>query len=295
VRRLANQNLVTEIYALNTDKKQLNAMPGNVKQMVLGPSVTSGLGAGGNPDMGERAALASRNEIEDIVKDADLVFVLTGMGGGTGTGASPVVAQIAEEQGALVLGFSYFPFALERARLRKAKRGISRMSDFCDSLVVIENDLLTTWAENVPIEKAFAMADDVAAKAVLGISKTILEPSMMNIDFADLRSITADKGLSMISQGQSSGYMKVHDIANAVLGHPLLDVDYSKASGALVHFTGGPDLKLGDATEAGELIMSKLPQNVNVSWGARMEESRKDSLEAFVIFTGIPSPMLLDL
>ena len=283
-----------KLVALNTDKKQIDNMPSDVHNVLLGASVTQGLGAGGDPLIGEKSALASKALIESEVNGADLVFIITGMGGGTGTGASPVIAQIAKDAGALVLAFSYFPFKLERSRVKKAQRGISKFSDVCDSLVLIENDRLTTWAENVPIEEAFRMADDVAAKAVSGISRTILNPSMMNIDFADLQSITKDKGLAMISHGQTSGYMKVQDIPDAVLKNPLLGVDFSKASGALVHFTGGPDLKLGDATSAGELLMGQLPQSVNVSWGARMDESHKDSLEAFVIFTGIPSPLLLD-
>lgn len=283
-----------KLVALNTDKKQIDTMPNEVRSVLLGASVTQGLGAGGDPLVGEKSALASKALIQSEVNGADLVFIITGMGGGTGTGATPIIAELAKEAGALVLAFAYFPFKLERSRVKKAQRGISKLTDVCDSLVLIENDRLTTWAENVPIEEAFAMADDVAAKAVSGISKTILNPSMMNIDFADLQSIMKDKGLSMISHGVASGYMKVSDISDAVLRNPLLGVDFSKASGALVHFTGGPDLKLGDATEAGELLMKQLPDSVNVSWGARMDEEHRDSLEAFVIFTGIPSPLLLD-
>ncbi|MFH1306907.1 MAG: cell division protein FtsZ [Candidatus Micrarchaeota archaeon] len=295
INRLAKSGFKgAKLVAFNTDKKQLDIIPDDVHKVLLGEGVTQGLGAGGDPQIGLKSALATRGEISRHVKDADLVFILAGMGGGTGTGASPIIAQMAREAGALVLGFVYFPFKMEKSRVRCGQKGISKLTDECDSLVVIENDRLTKWAENVPIEQAFAMADDVAAKAVLGISRTILEPSVLNIDFADLKAITADKGLSMISYGESSGPMKVHDIPNAVLDHPLLGVDYSKATGALVHFTGGPDLRLSDATFAGENIMSKLPENVNVSWGARMDDSYEKRLEAFVIFTGIPSPLLLD-
>jgi cell division protein FtsZ len=295
ISRLAKSDFKdAKLVALNTDKKQLDTLPSNVRRVLLGASVTQGLGAGGEPLMGEKSALASKQLIEKEVQDADLVFILAGMGGGTGTGASPIVAQIAKDAGALVLGFVYFPFKLERSRTKKAQRGISKLTDACDSLVLIENDRLVDWAQNVPIDEAFAMADDIASKAVSGISKTILSPSLMSIDFADLKSITKDGGLAMISHGRSYGYMKVADIADAVLGNPLLGVDCSKATGALVHFTGGSELKLGDATEAGELLMQKLPDSVNVCWGARMEDTHKDSLEAFVIFTGIPSPLLLD-
>lgn len=295
INRLAKSGFKdAKLIAVNTDKKQLDTIPQDIYKILLGASVTQGLGAGGEPLIGEKSALVSKALIEREVKDADLVFILVGMGGGTGTGAAPIIAGIAREAGALVLGFAYFPFKLERSRVKKAQKGISKLTDECDSLVLIENDRLVDWAENVPIEEAFAMADDIAAKAVSGISSTILNPSMMNIDFADLKAIMQDRGLAMISHGKSSGYMKVSDISGAVLGNPLLGVDYSKASGALVHFTGGPDLKLGDATEAGELLMGTLPDSVNVSWGARVEDSHKDSLEAFVIFTGIPSPLLLD-
>ncbi|MFA5108016.1 MAG: cell division protein FtsZ [Candidatus Micrarchaeia archaeon] len=295
ISRLASKSFsMANLVAFNTDKKQIDTLPSSVSKLLIGKNITQGLGAGGDPQIGEKSALSSKKQIAEKLKDSDLVFILAGMGGGTGTGAAPVIAQIAREQGALVLGFVYYPFSLERIRLKKAQTGISKLTDECDSLVVIENDRLTKWAENVPIDEAFAMADDVAAKAVYGISKTILEPSLMNIDFADLKNITSDKGLSMISLGNASGPMKVQDIAEAVLGNPLLGVDYSRASGALIHLTGGDDLKLGDATDAGERIMSKLPDNVNVSWGARFDNMYKGEIEAFVIFTGIPSQLLLD-
>ncbi|PIT84757.1 cell division protein FtsZ [Candidatus Micrarchaeota archaeon CG10_big_fil_rev_8_21_14_0_10_45_29] len=283
-----------KLIAFNTDKKALGILPEGIERVIIGKSITEGFGAGGKIDIGRDAALSAKAKIEECVKDADLVFILAGMGGGTGSGAAPVIAEIAKEQKALVLGFVYFPFALERGRIRIAQIGISKLTDFCDSLVVIENDLLVNWMGNIPVEEAFAMADEVAETAVAGISKTILEPSLMNIDFADICAITRDKGLSMMSTGWASGPMKAHSIVPNVLEHPLLTVNYSAASGALIHFTGGDDLKLGDATMAGELLMSKLPDNVNVSWGARVDESKKGELEAFVIFTGIPSPLLLD-
>jgi cell division protein FtsZ len=292
--RLGNSSfLQTQIIAFNTDKKQLDLIT-NAKKILLGRAVTKGLGAGGDPLVAKKAALHSAKEIKKNLEGADLVFLITGMGGGTGSGASPVIAEIAKEMGALVISFCYFPFKLERARIKKAQSAIAELSDFCDSLIVIENDRLVEWAGNIPISEAFKMADDVASKAVEGIIKTISEPSLMNLDFADLVAITKDKGLGMISYASESGPMKAHDLPEKVLNNPLLSVDYSKASGALIHLTGDPNLRLGEATEVCEKITEKIPKNAQVSWGARFVEDKKDFLEAFVIFTGVPSPLLLD-
>ncbi|MFN3909615.1 MAG: cell division protein FtsZ [Candidatus Anstonellaceae archaeon] len=284
----------TTLVAFNTDKKQLDLI-NNAKKVLIGKSITKGLGAGGDPAIGEKSALACRKEIKKELIDTDLVFLITGAGGGTGSGAAPVIAQIAkEETDAIVISFCYFPFKLERARIRKAQTAVSKLADYSDSLILIENDKLTEWAGNVPINEAFKMADDVASKAVEGIIRTITEPSLINLDFADLAAITKGKGLGMISYASDSGPMKVHSLPEHVLNTPLLSVDYSKASGVLVHLTGDSSLRLGDANDICEKITFKISPNAMVSWGARIVEERRDFLEAFVIFTGVPSPILLD-
>ncbi|MEM3362474.1 MAG: cell division protein FtsZ [Candidatus Anstonellaceae archaeon] len=284
----------TSFVAFNTDKKQLDLI-NNAKKVLIGKAITKGLGAGGDPLIGEKAALASEKEIKKELSNADLIFLITGVGGGTGSGASPIIAQIAKENTeALIISFCYFPFKLERARIKKAQTAVSKLSDYSDSLILIENDKLVNWAENVPINQAFKLADDVAAKAVEGILHTLLEPSLINLDFADLSSITKGKGLGMISYASEFGPLKTHDLPERVLNNPLLDVDYSKASGALIHLTGDTKLRLGDATQICEKITEKLPQSSSVCWGARIDETREDFIEALVIFTGVPSPILLD-
>ncbi len=282
------------LVALNTDKKHLNTLSKNVERVLIGPTLTKGLGAGGDPKIGEKAALASRKSIDPFIRDADLVFLTAGMGGGTGTGSAPVVAQMARDHGALVIGMVSFPFALERVRVKKAREGTARLAECCDCLVVIQNDKLYEWVPNMQIEKAFALADEVVAKAVSGISRTILEPSLMNLDFADLKTLTEGGGLGMIALGDASGYARCEDIVPNVLENPLMDVDYSQASGALMHLTGGPDFNLGDANLVGERLTQRLGDDCNVVWGSRIDPAFEKRLEAFVIFMGIPSPLLLD-
>jgi cell division protein FtsZ len=294
IRRLSNVEFKnTSLIALNTDKKQLDLIQ-NAKKILIGKSVTKGLGAGGDPSVGEKSALASLKEIKKELDGADAVFLIVGAGGGTGSGAAPIIAQAAKELDALVIAFCYFPFKLERARIKKAQTAIAKLSDYTDSLILIQNDRLVNWAENVPIEQAFKLADDIAAKAVEGIIKTLTEPSLINLDFADLTSITKDKGLGMISYASESGPLKTHTIAERVLNNPLLEVDFHKASGVLIHLTGDSSLRLGDANDVCEKITEGVPKDSMVIFGARIDETKNDFLEALVIFTGVPSPLLLD-
>ncbi len=282
------------LVAFNTDKKHLKTMIDPVERVLLGASLTKGLGAGGDPVLAEKAAFASKKLIEQQVSDADMVFITVGMGGGTGTGSAPVIAQIAKDHGALVVGMVTFPFALERARIKKARTGTAKLADVCDCVVVVQNDKLYQWVPNMQIDKAFALADDVVAKAVGGISRTILEPSLMNLDFADVKTLMDGGGLGMVAHGEASGYARAEEVVTNTLDHPLLDVDWSQASGALFHLSGGPDLTLGDANDVGEKLTARLADDTNVVWGARIDERFDKSLEAFAIFTGIPSPLLLD-
>ena len=269
-------------------------MDGSIERVLLGASITKGLGAGGDPSVAEKAALASKKLIEQQVSEADLVFITAGMGGGTGTGSAPIIAQMAKDHGALVIGMVTFPFALERARIKKARHGTAKLADICDCVVVIQNDKLYQWVPDLQIDKAFALADDVVAKAVSGISRTILEPSLINLDFSDFRTLMDGGGLGMIARGEASGYTRTEDVVASTLEHPLLDVDFSQASGALFHLSGGPDLTLGEANEVGEKLTARLGDDCNVVWGSRVDEKFDKSLEAFMVFTGIPSPLLLD-
>lgn len=283
----------SELIAFNTDKKHLNLVADGAKRALIGSTITRGLGAGGSPELAEKAAYSSQRAIASLLDGKDLVFITCGMGGGTGTGAAPVIAEIAKQRGAIVVAFCTYPFALEKARLGKAKAGIARLKGVADTIVLIDNNRLVSYAGNLPIEKSFELLDEIMAKAVRGISKTILEPSLLNLDYMDLKSVVENGGISMIAVGESSGYDRVGEIAPAVLKNKLLDIDIDGARGVLLHITGGTDLTLGDANRAGELLTQSVDPSANVIYGARIEEGFEKKIEAMAIFTGISEPYKL--
>ncbi len=280
-------NAKIPMIAANTDKKHLNTIKGKVEKILLGKSVTNGLGAGGYPEVAMKAALNSTEEIEAAIEGTDLLFLVAGMGGGTGTGAAPVIADIARKNGCLVASFVTYPFKLERARLAKARGGIERLKESTDTLVIIDNNRLLDWAPNVQIEKAFDMVDSITARAVLGITETIMEPSLINLDFADLRSILEKGGVSMMALGEASGIARTEEIVEATLSNKLLDIDTSSARGALLHLTGGKDLTLGDANLVATSLTEHVPEDANVILGARAQEGCEKTIKAMVIFTGL--------
>ncbi len=282
-----------KLIAFNTDKKHLGLVHESAEKFLLGASVTKGLGAGGFPEVAEKAANVSRDKIEKLLEGTDLLFLTAGEGGGTGTGASPVIAEIAKEQGAIVFGFVTYPFNIEKARLKKAEAGIAKLLDCVDTLVIIDNNLLVDFAKNLQIEKAFELADEITAKAIAGISRTILEPSLMNIDYADVRAVAQGGGVSLIAVGKASGYDKIEAVAEKTLKNKLLDVDHEGSEGVLVHLTGGNDLTLGDANKAGELLTESVDPGANVIYGARLEPGMENSIEAIAIFTGLQSKFTL--
>ncbi|MEM4634017.1 MAG: cell division protein FtsZ [Candidatus Anstonellaceae archaeon] len=290
--RLGLKNV--HLIAFNTDKKHLSLVGKQAKHFLLGPSVTKGLGAGGNPELAEKAALASRKAIASQLDGSDIVFITCGMGGGTGTGASPVIAEIARQKGALVIAFCTYPFSIERVRQSKAKKGIEKMKEAANTLVLIDNNRLVEYAPNLPIEQSFMVLDELIAKAIIGISKTILEPSLINLDFMDLRSVMEEGGISMIAIGEASGYAKVEEAAEAILKNRLLNANVEGAKSALLHITGGEDLTLGEATRLGELLTEKADPHANVIYGARTDPSYKKKVEAFAIFTGVSANYRLE-
>lgn len=275
------------LYAFNTDGKQLGMLSQNINKIMLGKEITRGLGAGGFPEMGEKAAELSRMDIELMIRDKNLIFLTAGMGGGTGTGAAPVVARIGKETGSLIVGIVTLPFALERSRLETAKKGIAKLRQNVDTLIVIDNQRLVKLYPNLPIEQTFKIADEITAKAVRGITEAITQPSMINLDFADLRTIMRSGGLAMISVGTGQGANKVEEVVKSTLNNKLLDVDYEGANGVLLHITGGPDMTLGDANRIGELLTENVSPNANVTWGARLDNEYTGKVEVIAIFTGV--------
>jgi cell division protein FtsZ len=281
-----------ETIALNTDKQHLQMVEADTK-ILVGKSLTNGLGAGGDPSMGERATEMAQGTIKEVLGDADLVFVTAGMGGGTGTGAAPVVSKIAKEQGAIVVGMVSTPFNVERARTVKAEEGLERLRDEADSIIVLDNNRLLDYVPNLPIGKAFSVMDQIIAETVKGISETITQPSLINLDYADMTSIMNKGGVAVMLVGETQDKNKTDEVVKDAMNHPLLDVDYRGASGGLVHITGGPDLTLKEAEGIAQNITDRLEADANVIWGARIQEQYKGKVRVMAIMTGVQSAQVL--
>ena len=278
--------------AINTDGKHLN-MIGAHKKILIGKTITRGLGAGGDIELAKKCAEVDRDMLSREIGDNELVFLCAGMGGGTGGGAAPIIAKIAKEHGSIVVAMVTYPFALERVRLKKAQASLNELVKVCDTVVVIDNNRLAAYAPNLPVNKAFELADSITTRAVTGIADTIMFPSLINVDYADVMTVMQGGGLSMISLGQGSGHSKVEDVVKDTLEHPLLDVNYEGARGCLIHLEGGPDLSLGDAIKAGELLTQSFDEGASIKMGARINPTLRDSINITAIITGVKSPYIL--
>lgn len=293
VNRIANMGISgAQMVAVNTDKQHLAIINDEITKILIGKSVTRGLGAGGYPEIGAKAAEVSRAALEEVLNGVDMLFISTGMGGGTGTGAAPIIAKIAKEQGAIVIAIVTYPFALEKARLIKAEEGIESLRQVTDTVVVIDNNRLVELVPNLPIQDAFRVADEVTARTVRGITETITQPSLINLDYADVRSIMSNKGLSVIAVGESQSVNKVDEVVDDTLKNALLDVDINGATGALIHITGGPELTLGEANDIGEKLTEHIDTRATVIWGARVDPTYGNKIEVITIFTGVHSPYI---
>ena len=293
VNRMATMGISgAQLCAVNTDKMHLSIISDEITKVLIGKAVTRGLGAGGYPEIGAKAAEVSKEALEEVLKDSDMVFISAGMGGGTGTGAAPVIAEIAKKNGAITIAAVTYPFALERARVVKAEEGIQNLAKICDTVIVLDNNRLVALVPNLPIQDAFRVADEVIARAIRGITETITQPSLINLDFADVRSIMSGKGLSMIAVGESKSVNKVDEVVNDTLNNTLLDVDITGASGALIHITGGPDMTLGEANAVGEQLSEKADSKATIIWGARVDPTYENRLQVIAIFTGVHSPYI---
>ena len=281
-----------EIIAINTDKQHLDVHNAD-RKILIGRDVTRGLGAGGFPQKGLEAARESVQEIKETLKDADMVFVCAGEGGGTGTGAAPVVAKIAKETGAIVIGTVTMPFSLERARIDKAEFGLQELRQVSDSVIVIDNNRLVSIAGNLPIQQAFAVANELISTMIRGIVETIAVPSLVNLDYADVRAIMSDCGVCSIGVGESNTEHKVEEATRRALTNPLLDISYKGATGALIHVEGGADLTLDDVSRIGDIVTESLDKDANVIWGARINEDMKGKLRVMTIIAGVTSPYIL--
>jgi cell division protein FtsZ len=272
---------------LNTDAQAL--IQSAAKQRVqLGQKLTRGLGAGGNPAIGQKAAEESRADLAQTLMGADLVFIAAGMGGGTGTGAAPVVAEVAKECGALTVGIVTKPFGFEgRRRMRQAEEGIARLSEHVDTLIVIPNDRLREAIAGAPLQEAFRAADDVLRMGVKGISDIITKPGLVNVDFADVRSVMTDAGTALLGLGVGSGRSRASEAAQAAISSPLLEsARIDGAKGCVINISGGKDMTLEDMTTASEVIYDVVDPEANIIVGAVVDERLEGEIHVTVIATG---------
>jgi cell division protein FtsZ len=276
-----------EFIGVNTDAQALRMADADVKIQV-GANVTRGLGAGADPDVGHAAAHESRDELKEALKGADMIFVTAGEGGGTGTGAAPVVAELARELDALSVGVVTRPFAFEgRRRAEVAERGIEALRERVDTLIVIENDrLLQVVEKRTPIVDAFMLADDVLRQGVQGITDLITVPGLVNLDFADVKTIMRDAGSALMGIGVAGGDGRAVEAARTAVSSPLLEESIEGATGILLNVTGGPDIGLFEVNEAAEVVTAAADQNANVIFGAVIDEALKDEVRVTVIATG---------
>jgi cell division protein FtsZ len=288
-RMMKNGIKSAETIAINTDHLHLKSIQGH-RKVLIGSSITKGLGAGGFPEVAAKCAEVSKNKLREVIGERELVFIAAGMGGGTGTGASPTVAEVAKEQGAMVVSIVTVPFKLERARMKKAKWGLKHLIEKSDTVIVIENDRLVSYVPNLPINEAFNLADMITAKAITGISDTIMLPSLMNIDFADVKTVMSNGGFALISMGEGVGTNRVEDLVKSTLEHPLLNISYEGAKGGLIHLSGGSDLTLGEAIEIGEKFAAGFDLNADLKMGARIDPSLGNKLTCSAIITGLKNP-----
>lgn len=276
-----------DFIAVNTDAQALNLSKAEVK-MQIGGKLTRGLGAGANPEVGKKAAEESREQIEEALRGADMVFVTAGMGGGTGTGAAPVIAGIARDLGALTVGVVTRPFTFEgRKRAAQAQGGIGSMKESVDTLIVIPNDrLLEIVDKNTPMLEAFREADNVLRQGVQGISDLIATPGLINLDFADVKTIMSNKGSALMGIGVSSGENRAAEAAKKAVSSPLLETAIDGAQGVLMNITGGSNLSLFEVQEAADIVASASDQEVNMIFGSVINENLKDEIVVTVIATG---------
>jgi cell division protein FtsZ len=292
VNRMINEGLRgVEFIAVNTDAQALMlAQP--PKRVRIGDKLTRGLGAGGNPEVGEKAAEESSDELYEVLKGSDMVFVTAGMGGGTGTGASPVVARVAKEVGALTIGVVTRPFAFEGGkRSKSAESGIAKLKDQVDTLIVIPNDrLLEIVDKRASLQQAFRVADDVLRQGIQGISELITVPGLINLDFADVKTIMSEGGAALMAVGTASDENRAVDAAQQAITSKLLDVTIDGARGILFNVTGGPSLTLFEVNQAAEIIKATAHPDVNLIFGAVIDENMKDEVRITVIATGFDQP-----
>lgn len=282
-----------EIIAINTDAQDLLYTNVDTK-ILIGRELTSGLGAGSNPKIGEQAAKESESELKKRLTNSDLVFITCGLGGGTGTGSSPVVAEIAKKSGALTIGVVTLPFTVEgQKRIENAQNGLEKLASITDTLIVIPNDKLLEIAPELPIHTAFKVADEILTNSVKGITELITKSGLVNLDFADVKAVMNNGGVSLIGIGESDSQNRAIEAVERAISNPLLDVDISNATGALVNIIGGNDMSLDEYRRVMEVIGSKISPDAKIISGAQISPDMEKSIKVLIIVTGVKSNQIL--
>lgn len=294
IQRVAEEGIVgAELYAINTDAQHLLniRVP---KKILIGRNRTRGLGAGSLPQIGQDAAQESKPAIEKAVDNADMVFITCGLGGGTGTGAAPIVAEIARDAGALTIAVVTLPFSVEgMVRMDNAEAGLERLRDIVDTVIVIPNDKLLEVVPHLPLQTAFKVCDEVLMRSVKGITELITKPGLVNLDFADVRVIMQKSGVAMIGLGEAEGENKAVESVQKALRSPLLDVDVSGATGALVNVVGGPDMTIAEAEGVVNEIYTRVDSKARIIWGAAIDPELENIVRTMIVVTGVKSPQIL--
>ena len=281
-----------ETIAMNTDAQDLLYTSAD-KKILIGRDLTKGLGAGSIPKIGEEAAKENESDIRTALQGADMVFITCGLGGGTGTGSAPVIAEVAKKGGALVVGIVTMPFSMEgQRRYENALLGLEKLEQNVDTLIVIPNDKLLELAPDLPLHTAFKVADEILTNAVKGIAELVTKAGLVNLDFADIRAIMGSGGVALIGVGESDTENRATEAVQKAIENPLLDVDISGAEGALINVAGGPDMTLDEARKVVETVSSKLDEDARVIWGAQISEDLQGSIRTILIITGVKSTQI---
>ncbi len=278
-----------ELIALNTDAKHLLHTHAQ-KKILLGKDITSGLGAGAKPEVGEKCARQSLDEIRDHIGDSDIIFITAGMGGGTGTGVAPVIAEEAKQEGALAMSVVTLPFEAEgKKRMRNAKRGLSRLEKHCHTTVVIPNDRLLDLVPDLPLNAAFKVADEILMESIKGMTEIITKPGLVNIDYNDMRTIMDNGELAMVGIGESDGAnRRVEEAVDQALGSPLLgEVDISESQGALIRVMGGSDMTVSEAEKAAKMVNERISKDARIIWGCDVNEDMGNKIKILLVVTNV--------
>ena len=294
INRLAQAGIVgAEIYAANTDAQHL-LMTHAPHKLLLGRRVTRGLGAGALPQVGEEAAREAEDELKKAVANADIVFVTCGLGGGTGTGSAPFVAQLAKEAGALTIAICTYPFQAEGSiRAENAEWGLERLRNVADTVIVIPNDKLLELVPKLALNAAFKVADEVLMRSIKGITEIVTKPGLVNLDFNDIKTVMKAGGVAMIGLGESDDDDRAVTAVMEAINSPLIELDISEATAALVNVTGGPNMTVTEAEQVAEVIQSKISPGARIIWGAAVDETLDETVRVMVVITGVKSRHIL--